>query len=1408
MSSARVRLSIFAVVVIAALVGTPRTATASCGKTYGNTGCTGDHGNGNKDCCGNLECTGGTCVCPSGTLWNGTTCATCTAESDTAFCSRLNKNCGSVTANDNCSTTRTVTSCGTCTSPSTCGGGGTTNVCGCTAESDTTFCARQGRSCDALSGTDNCGAARSVTSCGNCLAPETCGGGGTAGVCGCSGGSESDAAFCTRLGRNCGQVTGLNLCGLSRTVTSCGTCTAPNVCGGATPNVCGPCAAESDTAFCARLGKDCGTVSGNDNCGNARTVTSCGTCGTGKTCGGGGVANVCGCSSGGLTCADFPNQCVASLSDGCGGTINCTGACSAPQTCGGGGTAGYCGCPGTVCATYGWTCGVAPGCANNVNCGACTGTDVCVNSHCSACIDASYNAPTCTASGQCCQDISPLQCITGKCCVSEDPKCCGSYCDQTFTCSGNAGPGVQHFTGETLIIPNDCTVQPDMLAYGFIYRLLQSGIVVNWIINRSKTSQTGVDFTLPTGTAMEKFTWSGGGGSWATMSTPQLSFQGGPFIISDPESVLKVKGILDGTRPWDQRTCFAGNVTVYRLNGVTYDAPVYNTIDQPPAMFMLHDPRGGALAKELADGFGGQTGICNPEGSVWHSIAATSEITTLDSNGRPGLNTYTYSGFWSSKYGPNATYTAQESAVIHAFVDAGGTVVAQSDSVGAYENTAAGRYQSTGGVDECTPSSTLLNYLGEPEMQMCPDGIFKEQGGWKGWYPTPAPSAWTSSTTNPTKWVRMYVGDTSCTGFSGGLKDGDPQKGWMYYMQGHSSVGGGQHVNAKRILLGVLLKQSITFRTPNVDRTVARSAPVVDETSSFPMLYQGLRLVNCDQRTTFGGGTGCGFIFPYYKGTMDVTPVSVLGTGLPATTISFGDIAGWATWDPVAKLSLQVANEDGTGTRPKRWIFTATGTGSSWTRKDFTAANASDIAGATLNTGLNSTDTAALITAVRTGGFGAIDHASPAIIEAHTLTNPLRPTMAYVAALDGMLHALCAQTDGCIVNGTTYEAGEEVWAFIPPTQLSLLKSNMQGLDASPRVEDLQAIWPGGTTRTWRTILALTEGSYGTSVYGLDVTDPADPKLLWRAYGAPTSGSNPPTMGNSNGAALGMAPGSPSQLALVWVSSNLGGTAGDRGLAVYGINAGDGTFAWWYRHDYLLQKYAGMNIPTPNDIPAAPAVAPTVANQPLDRLFIGDFDGNVHMLNAATGLAVGTDPLYPSTPVFGQPIGAPVTVNRTIGTNHLQAIVGTGGADWTPAGSLGDQYYIYVIDATDRTYRAIPVTKGERIYAQPVVRGQEVFAASTSAKMYDAIDCGSNLSFGTGTMYRANLENTSLPVATVNTGTIVGFDIGRKTGTLYGGGLRGETAAASNETATGASSSTANLQYSTQGGRPKVWLQRP
>jgi hypothetical protein len=145
------------------------------------------------------------------------------------------------------------------------------------------------------------------------IAPDNAAWGATAwqplSTCGTTCSPETDAQFCSRLGKSCGQVSGTDNCGNSRTVSSCGTCTAPQTCGGGgTANVCGAtCSPETDAQFCSRLGKGCGQVSGTDNCGSNRTASSCGTCAAPQTCGGGGTANVCGGGSS-STCAAAYDQ--------------------------------------------------------------------------------------------------------------------------------------------------------------------------------------------------------------------------------------------------------------------------------------------------------------------------------------------------------------------------------------------------------------------------------------------------------------------------------------------------------------------------------------------------------------------------------------------------------------------------------------------------------------------------------------------------------------------------------------------------------------------------------------------------------------------------------------------------------------------------------------------------------------------------------------------------------------------------------------------------------------------------------------------------------------------------------------------------------------------------------------------
>jgi hypothetical protein len=449
-----------------------------------------------KDCggvpngCGvTLSC--GNCAAPKTCGGGGTpnVCG-CIPEDDVAFCTRLGKDCGSVTVNDNCGAPRTV-DCGTCVGTNvTCGGNGIPNVCGCPSESNAEFCGRLGKNCGGVFDNDNCGVARTVASCGTCTAPLLC---GSSNVCGCT--AESDIAFCKRLGVNCDEVTANDNCGSTRTVTSCGTCTAPKTCGAESSNVCG-CIAETDSTFCARLNKDCGNVLGNDNCGNSRTA-DCGTCVAPKTCAGGGTANVCGCTA--SNCTGLGKNC-GSLPDGCGGTLSC-GTCTSPQTCGVV-TPNVCGCvsenDAAFCSRLGKNCG--PVTANDncgsprtvSSCGTCSGTGVTCGGGGTA------NVCGCTPQS----DLALCSSVSKNCGTITANDNCGT--SRTVpSCGTCTGTGVSCGGGGTANVCG-CTAETDL---GFCTRLGKN------CGNVTANNNCGTNRTVNCGTCSGTGVTCGGGGT-------------------------------------------------------------------------------------------------------------------------------------------------------------------------------------------------------------------------------------------------------------------------------------------------------------------------------------------------------------------------------------------------------------------------------------------------------------------------------------------------------------------------------------------------------------------------------------------------------------------------------------------------------------------------------------------------------------------------------------------------------------------------------------------------------------------------------------------------------------------------------------------------------------------------------
>ena len=267
---------------------------------------------------------------------------------------------------------------------------------------------------------------------------------------------------CAAQGKNCGSIS--DGCGGT---LDCGTCTAPQICGGSTPNVCGACMPTT----CAAQGKNCGSIS--DGCGG---TINCGSCGANQTCTSGGT---CACAFGFNDCdGNAANGCESPFINqyNCGtcgntcaldGTEFCRGPLMTPDpptwecvSCGA--TSGNCDNDSlNLCETYllasfsncgacGHACQTGQVCQNGSCAGACTPPYTACNG---SCYDLQNNAEHCGSCDFACSSIHMAYCSGGTC----------SQCAGLFTwgnCDGDLTNGCEtHLTTKNNcgICGNVCT---------------------------------------------------------------------------------------------------------------------------------------------------------------------------------------------------------------------------------------------------------------------------------------------------------------------------------------------------------------------------------------------------------------------------------------------------------------------------------------------------------------------------------------------------------------------------------------------------------------------------------------------------------------------------------------------------------------------------------------------------------------------------------------------------------------------------------------------------------------------------------------------------------------------------------------------------------------------------------------
>ena len=135
-----------------------------------------------------------------------------------------------------------------------------------------------------------------------------------------------------------------------------------------------------------------------------------------------------------------------------------------------------------------------------------------------------------------------------------------------------------------------------------------------------------------------------------------------------------------------------------------------------------------------------------------------------------------------------------------------------------------------------------------------------------------------------------------------------------------------------------------------------------------------------------------------------------------------------------------------------------------------------------------------------------IDVASPGDLaepggHAYFLRNQNRPHLIYVGSSDGLLHAFFLENT--TVGGTTYLAGTEAFAFLPPDLMPVVRlqysqggqkpdpyGHIFGLANSPKAKTMCVQnCSDALTAVWKTLLIMPEGYGGSDTFMLDVSAP-------------------------------------------------------------------------------------------------------------------------------------------------------------------------------------------------------------------------------------------------------------------------------------------------------------------------------
>ena len=909
-------------------------------------------------------------------------------------------------------------------------------------------------------------------------------------------------------------------------------------------------------------------------------------------------------------------------------------------------------------------------------------------------------------------------------------------------------------------------------AYSLTQRLVKDGIKVYWAIKPGKTGWHDFDVKVSR-TDGAPVTWRNRAGSTNASKYSGLSeirYAGAPFIIDASQATAALAKMATYSSSY--------NTVDLHVATAGFEAPIFSGLSALPKLAIIDLSHSGTdlqnektkfLAESVDDA--GMSGMAN----TWFEWITIPDVNAgkLISDG--------YQLAWVPPFELKtgvAPTTAQLTffGKLAEFAAAGGHVLYQDGAISAMEgwgdwsgsysekHVPTSAYMSNGGVVVNGISSswdngndderTVAQDYSDPAAQfggMVWTGIGGSKYNWKPRYDRAYHagvrrmiSSDHASDDTKRRWDiatwRRY--NNSATG------------GVIYYLGGYNWRK--NTMSGFRVLLNTVFVHA-TNVAPSTT-FVARAAPVVGPVNDVQTYVQGSfsRSEPDEVATTFtGAASAATFRFPHRIGQVrgyNVTSIATTATAHESMGAPMWDAASHVPTATAAGCSIWFAGSC-------RSVFTTTATGAQPPRIMVSTANRT-LFGGLLGGSLTNAEQETLIglllagrldsTGARVAKLGGVDRSSVALIEASPIA-PTRPKMIYVNALDGMLHAICAE----VKTGTGCDMiGRELWAYAPRTQLGKLRLNTQKLNGSPKVGDFLGNFDTQPGDEWRTVLAFATGS-GTAathadapaVIGVDVTDPTNPAVLWEVATPATRGAS--ELGVGLDVVVGNVRIDGSAKPAVIVSTNQGGT-GTAGVRVMAYSAVDGSALWpsAFTYTYPAPRTASSgNVPA-TGIPGGLAGYDEGDTGAINRLAVPTLYGDLFVLDAATGAN-----LYGSSPVFRtsqdkKPIGgAPAIYKNEAGAFFAVVVTGgyiddSAGATW----SSGTQHIAAVkLDVPqnqvplselgqDSAYRPFVVDITGRGFAQPTIAGGELFVLTASTDI-NTVDPGSA---GTGQLVRINL----------------------------------------------------------------------